>query len=325
MNIQKPVIIAHRGASGYLPEHTLAAYKLAIAQGANFIEPDLVPTRDGVLISRHENNIAETTDVSAHPEFADRRTQHKIDGQVVDGWFTEDFTLDELKTLKARGRNKASSQHNDEYPIATFQEVIDLAKGAGVGIYPETKHPSYFRSIGLPIEERLVDQLDRNGLNRPDAPVAIQSFEVGNLKALNLQTDVRLVQLVWTDGAPQDFLDKGDKRTYADMMTAQGLAEVATYADIVAPHKEMILAPQSDGVLSSQASQLVTDAHAAGLLVHAYTFAADNIALPRSFQKGSDPQGLGDLTSEVKAYFAAGVDGVFSNHPDLAVAALPRV
>src|SRR5688572_15093190 len=198
------IVIGHRGASGYRPEHTLAAYELAIALGADFIEPDLVSTRDGVLVARHENEISGTTDVADHPEFASRRTTKVIDGVSFTGWFTEDFTLAELKTLRAVERLPAVRQRNTLYnglfEVPTFQEVIDLARrtsrgGRTVGIYPETKHPTYFQGIGLPLEEPLAAALQRNGLNSKNAAVFVQSFEVANLRKLQNLTHARLIQL----------------------------------------------------------------------------------------------------------------------------------
>ncbi|MEW6281197.1 MAG: glycerophosphodiester phosphodiesterase [Candidatus Eremiobacterota bacterium] len=301
--MRTPIIIGHRGASGYLPQHTLEAYALAARQGADIIEPDIVSSRDGVLISRHENELSLTTDVASRPEFADRRTTRRIDGQDVTGWFTEDFTLAELKSLNVTGGGK----------IATLEEILDLVQdlsretGRVIGIEPETKHPSHFDSLGLSLEEPLVEALHRRGYRGPDAPVFIQSFEVGNLRELNRMTDLRLVQLVDTEGAPAD----GGK-PYAEMVTPAGLAEVATYADAVAPCKDMIVSPT--GVPTT----LVADAHQQGLLVHSWTFRAENEHLPEPLRR---PGPLGDLTSEVRRFLDVGVDGIFANHPDLAVAA----
>ncbi|HEY9862027.1 MAG TPA: glycerophosphodiester phosphodiesterase family protein, partial [Candidatus Obscuribacterales bacterium] len=225
---QPPIVIGHRGASGLRPEHTLAAYELAIAQGADYIEPDLVATKDGVLVARHENEISGTTDVAERPEFSDRKTTKTIDGVAYTGWFTEDFTLAELKTLRAKeripGLRPGNTAFNGQFEIPTLQEVIDLAQrksaelGRTIGIYPETKHPSYFDSIGLSLEEPLVETLNQNGYIGLNAPVFIQSFEVGNLQQLNQLTDVPLVQLFGgaTD-QPYDFVLQGDTRTYGDL------------------------------------------------------------------------------------------------------------
>ncbi|HEV3495709.1 MAG TPA: glycerophosphodiester phosphodiesterase family protein, partial [Actinomycetes bacterium] len=215
-----PLVIGHRGASGYRPEHTLASYRLAIGMGADFIEPDLVSTKDHVLVARHENEISATTDVADHPEFADRRTTKTIDGVPLTGWFTEDFTLAELRTLRAKERipdlRPDNTAFDGLYQVPTFQEVIDLAKRAGVGIYPETKHPSYFCSVGLPLEEPLVRALRGHGLDRPNAQVYVQSFEVANLRRLDTMLRVPLVQLVARTGTPYDLRAVGDPRTYAD-------------------------------------------------------------------------------------------------------------
>ena len=226
----RPIVIGHRGAAGYRPEHTIASYQLAIEMGADFIEPDLVSTKDHVLVARHENDITGTTDVADHPEFADRKTTKVVDGVSVTGWFTEDFTLAELRTLRAKERLPDVRPQNTAFDglerIPTFQEVIDLAKRFDVGIYPETKHPTYFRGIGLPLEEPLLATLHANGLDRPDAKVFIQSFEVGNLKRLHGETKVPLIQLLDDHGRPFDFTQSGDPRTYADLATPAGLAEI---------------------------------------------------------------------------------------------------
>ena len=327
-----PLVIGHRGASGYRPEHTLASYRLAIDLGADFIEPDLVSTKDGVLIARHENEIGGTTDVADHPEFAGRRTTKTIDGNPVTGWFTEDFTLAELRTLRAKERlpllRPANTAFDGLYQVPTFQEVIDLAKRAGVGIYPETKHPTYFDSIGLSLEEPLVATLDANGYRGRNAPVFIQSFEVANLEELNRRTRVPLVQLLDATGRPYDFVVAGDPRTYADLATPEGLAEIATYADGVGPNKNLIVPRDADGRLLDPTG-LVRDAHRAGLQVHPWTFRKENNFLPADFQQGNpaSPEFLratGDAPAEFRLFFRLGVDGLFSDHPDTAVAARHR-
>ena len=240
-----PLVIGHRGASGYRPEHTLASYRLAIAMGADYIEPDLVSTRDHVLVARHEPEISTTTDVADHPEFADRRATKLLDGVELTGWWTEDFTLAELRTLRAKERipdlRPDNTAFDGLYQVPTFQEVIDLAKRAGVGIYPETKHPTYFDSIGLSLEEPLLATLRANGYSGPRAKVFIQSFETGNLKELNRRTRLPLVQLLSDVGAPYDLVAAGDPRTYADLSTPEGLAEIATYADGIGPSKNQIV------------------------------------------------------------------------------------
>jgi glycerophosphoryl diester phosphodiesterase len=323
-----PLVIGHRGASGYRPEHTLASYRLAIDMGADFIEPDLVSTKDGILVARHENEIGGTTDVAAHPEFAARRATKTIDGVAVTGWFTEDFTLTELRTLRAKERIPALRPDNAVfdglYQVPTLQEVIDLAKKAGVGIYPETKHPTYFDSIGLSLEEPLLATLRANGLDHPRAKVFIQSFETANLKELDRKTRLPLVQLIDEVGAPYDFVVAGDPRTYDDLVTPEGLAEIATYADGVGPSKNRIVPRDAAGNLLDPTS-LVRDAHRAGLVVHPWTFRRENSFLPLDFRQGDPASPFylgapGDLPAELRLFFRLGVDGVFSDNPDVAVA-----
>jgi glycerophosphoryl diester phosphodiesterase len=328
-----PLVIGHRGASGYRPEHTLASYRLAIEMGADYIEPDLVSTKDHVLVTRHENNIADTTDVAAHPEFASRRTTKTIDGNPMTGWFTEDFTLAELRTLRAKERlpdlRPANTAFDGLYQVPTFQEVIDLAKRAGVGIYPETKHPTYFDSIGLSLEEPLLATLRANGLTGPRAKVFIQSFETANLRELRARTRLPLVQLIDATGRPYDFVVSGDPRTYADLVTPAGLAEIATYADGIGPNKDLIIPRDSAGNLLEPTS-LVRDAHREGLVVHPWTFRRENNFLPLDFRQGNpaSPEFLrapGDLPAELRLFFRLGVDGVFSDNADVAVATRHRV
>ena len=314
-----PIIIAHRGASGYRPEHTLASYELAIQMGADFIEPDLVSTKDHVLIARHENEISETTDVAARPEFANRRATKIIDGQKVTGWFTEDFTLAEIKTLRAKERLPFRDQKYDgQFEVPTFAEMIALAKGKSaetgrtIGIYPETKHPTYFRSIGLSLEEPLLALLQENEYRGRTAPVFIQSFEVGNLKMLRKLTDLPLIQLMETAGRPWDFTVAGDPRTYYDLATPAGLKEIATYADGIGPDKRMIVPVGPDGRLLSPTS-LIKDARAAGLLVHPWTFRSDGSFLA--------PEYKGDPGKEYDQFFSLGVNGLFSDFSDTAVQA----
>ncbi len=323
-----PIVIGHRGASGYRPEHTLASYELAIDLGADFIEPDLVSTKDHILVARHENEISETTDVELHPEFADRMTTKVVDGDSITGWFTEDFTLKELKTLRAEERipdiRPQNTAFNGLYEVPTLKEVIELAKRRGVGIYPETKHPTYFDGIGLSLEEPLVSALKANGYRGKRAPVYIQSFEVSNLIDLDGMTRVRLVQLVDEDGAPYDFVDAGDPRTYADLITRKGLAEIAGYADGIGPNKNLIV-PRDEQNRLTKPTSLVRRAHKSELVVHAFTFRNENFFLPADFQRG-DPespfflQAYGDGAAEYRLFYRLGVDGVFSDNSDTAVA-----
>lgn len=316
----RPLVIAHRGASAERPEHTLAAYRRAIEAGADFIEPDLVSTKDGVLVARHENEISGTTDVAERPEFAGRKATKTIDGATVTGWFTEDFTLAELKTLWARERLPQLRPKNSEWDgrerIPTLAEVIAVARGAArpVGIYPETKHPSYFARIGLSLEPGLLKALAAASWTTRDAPVFIQSFEVANLKALRRQTGVRLIQLVG-DGISADGV------AYDAMLTPAGLRAVAAYADGIGPAKPRVLPIAADGALAP-AAPLVRDAHAAGLKVHVWTLRPENYFLPPGLRVGADPTGRGNAGAEVRAFAAAGVDGLFSDDPAGTVAAL---
>ena len=304
----EPLVIAHRGASGYRPEHTLAAYALGARIGADYIEPDLVSTKDGVLVARHENEIGGTTDVADHPEFAARRTTKVIDGVTLTGWFTEDFTLAELKTLRAKERipelRPRNTLYDGRYEIPTFQEVLDLAERLDVGVYPETKHPTYFRGIGLPLEKPLV-----RALKRFDGPAFIQSFEVGNLKALNRETNRPLVQLLSARTAKPVGFD----RTYGEMATAAGLKEIAKYADGVGPSKDYI-----------PGTTFVRDAHRVGLVVHPYTFRNENAFLPPELRSSADPAAYGNAFAEYEQFAALGVDGFFSDNADTAVEALNR-
>jgi glycerophosphoryl diester phosphodiesterase len=322
-----PIIIAHRGASAERPEHTLAAYERAIEQGADFIEPDLVPTKDHQLVARHENEISGTTDVAAHPEFAGRKTTKAIDGEAMTGWFTEDFTLAELKTLRAKERlpqlRPANAEFDGQFEIPTLAEIISLAKSASartgrtIGIYPETKHPSYFRGIGLPLEPVLLAELAKAGWTTRDAPVFIQSFEVDNLKALKGQTGVRLIQLMGSTGKSADGYD------YATLASAEGLKTVAAYAAGIGPERVMIIPRGPDGRLA-QPTSLVSDAHEVGLEVHPWTFRPENYFLPEGLKSGSDPRAPGDVDSEIRTYLATGIDGLFSDSTAAAVKALAQ-
>jgi glycerophosphoryl diester phosphodiesterase len=331
----QPIVIGHRGAPAYRPEHTLGSYRLAISMGADYIEPDLVSTRDHQLVVRHEPNITDTTDVAQHPEFAGRRTTKTIDGVTQTGWFTDDFTLAELRTLRATERLPAirpfNTAFNGRYQVPTFQEVIDLAKKEHVGIYPETKHPTYFDSEGLSLEEPLVATLRGNGLDKRSSPVFIQSFEVSNLQELNRRIDVPLVQLTSATGQPADFTAKGDPRTYADLTTADSLKRfVARYADGIGPDKAQILPGDTGGGHIGTPTSLIRDAHRAGLVVHPYTFRPENTFLAAEFQDG-DPaspnfaNARGDEPSELALFYALGVDGLFADNADTAVAVRHKV
>ncbi len=322
-----PIVIAHRGASGERPEHTLAAYSHAIDQGADYIEPDLVSTRDGVLVARHENEISETTDVAAHPQFADRKRTKVIDGQSLTGWFTEDFTLAELKTLRARERlpqlRAANVVYDGQFEVPTLAEIIDLVKARGaetgrrIGLYPETKHPAYFLALGLPLEEPLVAALGAAGYDAPGDPVFIQSFEVQNLKRLRGMTRLPLVQLMAGSGGPPDM----PSVSYAAMSTREGLAEIARYAQGIGAEKAMVIPRTTEGHLGTP-TQLVNDAHTAGLKVHVWTFRRENYFVPQNLRSGASPVASGDVVAEIKAYLATGIDGVFTDNVAEGVAAV---
>ncbi|MBA2637545.1 MAG: glycerophosphodiester phosphodiesterase [Solirubrobacterales bacterium] len=328
-----PLVIGHRGASAYRPEHTLAAYELAIELGADFIEPDLVSTKDGRLVARHENEISGTTNVADKPEFAGRRTTKTIDGVAYTGWFTEDFTLAELKTLRAKERIPAlrplNAVFDGLYEIPTLEEVIDLARREGVGVYPETKHPTYHDSIGLSLEEPLEAILEARRLNRPNAKVFVQSFETANLRELDERLRVPLVQLIGGSGAPADLVAAGEDTTYADLVTRAGLREISRYADGIGPDKNRIVPRDAGGNLETPTS-VVSDAHRVGLLVHPYTFRPENANLPANLRRG-DPaspeyqRARGATAAELRLFYLLGVDGVFSDHPDTAVAVRHRL
>jgi glycerophosphoryl diester phosphodiesterase len=321
---KSPLIIGHRGASGERPESTLASFRLAIAEGADVIEPDLVMTKDGHFVVRHENEISQTTDVALRPEFEKRLTTRQIQGQAVSGFFTEDFTLEELKTIRCRERlpklRPESARFNGQESIPTYQEVIDLAKSESarlkrvIGTYPEMKHASYFTSIGLPMEGRLADILKTNGLDSASAPVFIQCFDVLPLKTIMTLCKAPRIQLVEPNGGPTDVTLR-----YKDMVSASGLKAIAAYANGVGPDWSMVI-PTVDGGLGP-ATALVTDAHAAGLAVHPWTVRAENVFLPPKLRAGTDPSAHGDVGAVYRALYAAGIDGLFSDFPGLAAKA----
>lgn len=332
-----PVVIGHRGACGYRPEHTLESYALAARMGADFLEPDLVMTRDGVLVVRHENLIDGTTDVAERPELADRRTTKVVDGVEVTGWFVEDLTLRELRTLRSRERlpqvRPGCTAWDGQLGVPTFEEVLQLREelsaelGREIGVYPETKHPSYFAGLGLAMEEPLVALLEEHGLNHPDAPVFVQSFELGTLADLNerLGLRARSVFLLSPSGAPWDRLVRGEAESdYAWFASRAGLHEVArTGVDGIGPELTMVVAARADGSMGADTG-LVSRAHGAGLQVHPYTFRAENAFLYANFRRGADPTGHGDLAGQVRAFLDVGADGFFTDHPDIGVDAVRR-
>ncbi len=318
------IVIAHRGASGERPEHTLAAYELAIDQGADYIEPDLVATRDGVLVARHENEISGTTDVTDRPEFATRLTTKVIDGEEVTGWFTEDFTLAELRTLRARERlpelRPQNTAYDGMYQVPTLEEIIQLVRakeaetGRVIGLYPEIKHPGYFAGIGHDLAAMLVEQLAEAGYEGADAPVFIQSFEVAPLRRLDGMTDLRLVQLIEAEGGPADDLST----SYAEMVTPEGLAEIATYADGIGVDLRLLLG--ADG----QSTGLIEAAHEAGLVVHGWTLRKENAFLPTMLRSSEDDGDAGNLAALAVLLRSMELDGVFTDDPAVVVPTDPR-
>lgn len=352
-NVARPLVIGHRGAAGYLPDHTLEGYALAIELGADYIEPDLVATKDGVLIARHEPNLIATTNVKDLPQFAGRRRTMMVDGVAEDGFFASDFTLAEIRTLRAiQPLAERDADFNGEFRIPTFDEVLDLARRKGaeegrvIGVYPETKHPTYHQALGLPLEDRLLQALQRAGWNHRSAPVFIQSFETANLRYLRGRTSVRLVQLVDADGVapdgsityaapfdrPYDWAVAGRAGTFGDLLTPAGLAEVRTYADGVGPWKPYLISSacisvvagacadaNGDGLVNEAdrrllpPSTVLADAHAAGLLVHPFTFRNEQRRLAGDFK--------GNPIDEYLTFFALGVDGLFTDFTDTAVVA----
>jgi glycerophosphoryl diester phosphodiesterase len=331
-----PVVFGHRGAAGYRPEHTAMGYRLGAQLGADYLEPDLVPTKDGQLVDRHEPEISQTTDVASHPEFADRKRTVTIDGVKTTGWFTFDFTLKELRTLRAVERIPAIRQHNTLYNgidrIPTLQEDIDQIEVLGkeyhrtIGIVPEIKHSTFFRSIGLPMEDRVLKVLRRNGLDskRPVIPTVIQSFEVANLRYLHKHSPIPLVQLTSATGAPADFVAAHDPRTYADITSPSGLKKVAEYATWLGPDKAQIVPVEATTGKMKAPTTLIADAHRVGLKVVPYTFRNENSFLPADFDSDSNPADYGNALAEDTLFYSLGIDGIFTDNADTAVLARLR-
>jgi glycerophosphoryl diester phosphodiesterase len=334
----RPEVFAHRGASALRPEHTLASYAKAIADGADYVEPDLCCTKDGVLVARHEPDISETTDVSRRPEFAARKTTRTLDGQSLTGWFTNDFTLAELKSLRAVERlplvRPGSARYDGQFQIPTFEEIVDFvaaeaaARERVIGLVPEIKHSTYFAAAGLAMEDRLIAALAAHDYTRR-SPIEIQSFEVGNLKVLRRKlgrpANVRLMQLTEApDNRPADVGPSGP--TYGRMTTAEGLREIAAYADVVAPPTRAIIPLGPDGRLA-RPTALVRDAHAAGLLVHVWTFRPENRFLAADFQDGAGENARNPAGSlaEIRRYLAEGLDGFFTDDPAIGRQAVDRL
>lgn len=324
-----PTVFAHRGASGYRPEHTIAAYELAARQCADYVEPDLVMTRDGVLVARHEPEISGTTDVSARPEFAARRTTKQVDGRPVTGWFVEDFTLAELKTLRAKERlpqlRAENTAYDGLYQVPTFDEVLSFARrtttcdGRPLGVIPEIKHSTYLAQAGLPAEAPLLAALERNGVRPGDTPVVIQSFEVSNLRRLDRMTRFELVQLVDCAGAPYDQVVAGTGVTYADLVTPKGARGISRYADSVGMCKDVMIPRLADGSLGTP-TDAIRNAHRVGLTVTGWTFRRENSFLPLQFRSSSEPGAVGDLAGEITAFLRAGMDDFFTDNPDIGAA-----
>ncbi|XP_039745268.1 glycerophosphodiester phosphodiesterase GDPD6-like [Pararge aegeria] len=325
----KPAVVAHRGASGYVSEHTLGSYALAITMGADYVEPDLVITKDGHLIARHENELGVSTDIAQRPEFASRRRTQRVSGSLVNGWFSEDFTLAEIKILRSTEpmpiTRRANTRMDRSLDVPTFQEIINLVKALekvenrSIGVYPELKYSSHFQRLGLPMEQKVVDIFHRNGYIGRNAPAFIQSFEVSNLKELKNITEIRLVQLFDAKSkVPFDQSELGNNLTYGQMATPTGLADVASYASAVGPAKSYIIPRDAFNNLG-QPTSFVSDAHAVGLQVTPWTFRAENLFLPREFQIGNNIYDFGDLENEIKAFIDAGIDGFFVDQPDILV------
>jgi glycerophosphoryl diester phosphodiesterase len=333
---RRPLVLAHRGCSARRPEHTLGAYALAIAEGADFVEPDLVVTKDGHLVARHENNIADTTDIASRPEFAARRTVKTVDGKIQEGWFTEDFTLDELRSLRARerlvGMREESHRYDGVWGIPTFEEIVAAVaaasdtRGRVIGLIPELKHPSYFAALGLPIEPRLTAPVKRSRFLQR-CPLIVQSFEVGVLRGLRRNLagyqGLKLMQLIGDPrDLPWDAKGTGTGRTYGEMVRSQGLTEIATYADYVAPATRLVIPLDPEGRLGPK-TELVEAAHDAGLLVSTWTFRPENRYLAADFRDGSAPEARNERGSiaEMRRYMETGLDAFFTDDTALGVIA----
>jgi glycerophosphoryl diester phosphodiesterase len=330
-----PAVVAHRGASGHRPEHTLGAYRTAIRMGVDDIELDLVSTRDGVLVARHESEISRTTDVADHPGLAHLRTTRTIDGVEITGWFVEDLTLAQLKTLTARERmprmRSANTAWDGTEGVPTFTEVLAMVgaesvrRGRPVGVMVELKHAAYFDSIALPLDGPLLADLARHGLDHPWARVTLMSFEPTILRRLAGRTRLPVVQLL--DAAhrrPADLAALGDPTTYGDLVTREGLAWVDDYADGIGPRKDLVLPRDADGAVG-QPSSLVRDAHRAGLTVHVWTLRSENRFLPTNLRIGAAPDAPGDMAGEARLLLDAGVDGIITDHPEVALRAAREV
>ncbi|MET7640506.1 glycerophosphodiester phosphodiesterase [Streptomyces sp. NPDC005438] len=324
--LPNPLIVAHRGASGYRPEHTFGSYQLALDMGADVIEQDLVPTKDGHLVCRHENDITQTTDVADHAEFADRKATKTVDGVELNGWFTEDFTLAELRTLRAKERIPKERQRNTLYDgrweVPLFADVLRWAdkegrrRGRPVWLHIETKHPTYFRELGLELEKPLAKLLRKHGRHRKDAPNFLQSFEPSSIQRLKKLVDAPgVVLLDALDSQPWDFVEAGDPRTVKDLVTPKGLKWIAGFAQGIGPVVDLVIPKKEDGSLG-EPTTLVRDAHREGLVLHPYTMRNENTFLPTEFRRGDDPNAYGDAFGAFRAYFKTGIDGIFTDNCD---------
>ncbi|WP_198663327.1 glycerophosphodiester phosphodiesterase family protein [Jiangella endophytica] len=328
--LERPIVVAHRGACGYRPEHTLAGYQLAIDLGADFLDTDLQLTRDGVLVARHDAELSASTDVAERPEFAHRRRRGLVDGRELTGWFVDDFTLDEVKSLYARERiprlRPANQAYEGRLRVPTFDEIITLAveggrrRGRPVGLYPELRHPTYYADRGMSADDALMAALLGFRLERAGIPVFVRSYEPSVLRRLAARTSVPLVQLVDSTGRPFDWERAEDGRRFVDLLTPTGLREVASYATVLGAHKSLVVPRDPEGRLGHP-GRLVSDAHHLGMAVHAWTFRNENSFLPADRRRGPEAAGHGDAPGELGVFFGAGVDGVFTDHPDTAVAA----
>ncbi len=334
----RPLLLAHRGASALRPEHTLAAYAKAIADGADYIEPDLVPTKDGALIVRHDPDISQTTDVSAHPEFASRKRTMVVDGQRITGWFSTDFTLAEIKTLRARERlpkvRPLNARYDGQFDIPTLQEVIDFvaaesaARGRVIGIIPEIKHPTFFAGLRLPMEDRVLAVLGAHFYTRT-APLEIQCFEAGCLQILRGRLAgaglrARLMFLMGGPGEmPGDVQARGGRTTYGDLMKPEALREIRRYAEAIGPANTSLI-PRDAAGRWLEPTMLIRDAHAAGLLVHSYTCRPENVFLPVQLRSDAGPDARNEAGSvaEIRRYLAMGLDGFFTDDPAVGLRAL---
>jgi glycerophosphoryl diester phosphodiesterase len=328
--VAKPIVIGHRGAPGYRPEHTQGSYELASELGADFVECDIVSTKDHVLVCRHENDITGTTDVADHPEFADLKTTKVVDGRSITGWFTEDFTWAQLQTLRAKERlpdvRPANTAYNGVWSVPSFDQYLDIIAaeskklGRPIGVYPETKHPTYFDSIGLSLEEPMLRILKAHGLAHATKRVFLQSFEQSNLRELNHKTDLPLIQLMDSSGGPYDQTAAGHPVTYAQLATKKGLKSISRYADGVGPNKDLVIPRDANGFLT-QPTDLVRNAHRDKMLVHIFTMRNENQFMAKDFWIGTDPNAHGDAIAEDKTFLDAGIDGFFTDYADTGVAA----